>query len=348
MSITGPDLKMAFITYFNPRERNRLQNESLGLFAINLSSGIPLLNALDVSRRAMPWPAYRRAMNSLYENLTRGRTLIEALKHSACAALPLFARVLLASDLTDIEKGNLMQLQYAKADSDNLAMAGEFVYPVTQLAFLLQICIAMVMFVLPQFKEIFMGLHVPLPRATALLMDISDFLVSRWFLVMPVGAFLFLITVFVLKRPFFRGLGRRILGTHQNDFAEILRILEGVDPDRVERVVRTFAFSLILPESTGVASEFADALGSGQPADAVLVRHGFDPQAAWIIRLAIEGKGTREGFGLAADMILAKSNGTAKRRLILVNTLIPLALSLFVGGVLISVFLPMINLLEHI
>jgi|GEM_PF-3528557 len=348
MSITTPDLKLAFFTYFNPRERKRLQHESLGLFAINLSSGIPLLNALDVSRRAMPWPAYRTAMASIHESLIGGKTLIEALNHSVCAALPPFVRILLISDVTDIEKGNLLRLRYAKDDSDAVFMPGEFVYPVVQIAMLLQICLAMVMFVLPQFKEIFNGLHAPLPAATTLLLDISDFMVSWWFAIGPLAIFLAFITGFAVKYQVFTGLGNRIMGIRHNDFTEILRILEGVEPDRVERVIRTLAFPMILPGSTGLASEFADALGTGQPVDAVLVRHGVDPQAAWMIRLAVEGKGTREGFGLAADMIQAKSNGTAKRRLILATTLIPIALSLFVGGVLISVFLPMINLMEHI
>ncbi len=344
----GVDISTAFTAVFLPKRRKRLQNESMGLFGVNLASGVPLLQTLDISRQSMPWQPYRMAMNALYLALSQGQPLIEALKRLECRALPMFVLVILASDLTDTEKGNLLRLRYAKADSDIPFLAASLAYPVVELLFAVQTCLALVMFVLPQFKEIFLGLHVQLPYLTQLMLDASDFIIMWFFLIIPIILFIAIIGFALrgtlgIKRTF-----RRLIGIQHLDFVEILRILAEIPPDDVERVLSTIALPVVMPFSSDMIRDFKEALGSGQPVDQMLARHHFDPQAAWMIRLGLEGKGTRENFSLAADLIEARVAGTLNRSVILIDALAPLLVGTFVGFVTISVFLPMVTLLERI
>lgn len=344
----GIDILTAFTAVFLPKRRKRLQNESMGLFGVNLASGVPLLQTLDVSRQSMPWQPYRMAMNALYSALGQGQPLIEALKRAECRALPAFVLVILASDLTDIEKGNLLRLRYAKADSDMPFLAGSLAYPLVELLFAIQACFALIMFVLPQFKEIFLGLHCQLPYLTQLMLAASDFLIMWFFLIVPLFLLTFFIGVSLLRKPGGKRFFRQLIGIQHLDFVEILRILAEIPPDDVERVLNTIALPVVMPFSSDMIFDFKNALGSGQPVDQVLARHHFDPQVAWMVRLALEGKGTRENFSLAADLIETRVAGTLKRSAILIDTLAPLMVGAFVGFVTISVFLPLVDLLECI
>lgn len=342
------DIYTAFVAVFMPKQRRRLQNESLGLFAVNLASGVPLMQVLDVARQSMPWHPYRMSMNVLYSALGHGQPLIEALKRPECKALPPFVLVILASDLNDVEKGNLLRLRYSKADGEISFMAGSLAYPVMELLITVQTCLALIMFVLPQFKEIFLGMHAQLPYLTQLFMTASDVLVTWWFLFMPLFAIMAIIAAFLWKMPFFKRFLRRLMGMEHLEFVEILRILAEIPPADIDRVLSTIALPVIMPFSSDMLRDFKEALGSGHPVDGVLARYNVDPQVAWMIRLALEGKGTRENFTFAADLIEARAAGAMKRRVILIDTLSPLMLGVFVGIILISVFLPMVDLLEHI
>lgn len=341
------DLGDNLITWLFLKSRIRVQNESMGLFAVNLASGIPLLQTIDISRKSMPWKPYRDAMDAMYKGLSEGRSLLDVLQSTACKALPPFVLVVLASDLSDIEKGDLIRLKFSNVDTSQTLIGKAMAYPLTELFISIQTCIALVMFVLPQFHEIFSGMHVPLPSATRLLINISDAIITWWFLIVPVALLFFIFSVVFLQTAHGKRAIRRLLGIQHLDFAETLKILAEIAPDRIERVLQTLSLPLIMPYSSAMSAHFRDAIGSGQPVDSVLVRHGFDAQAAWMIRLALEGKGTRENFSIAADLIEARANGSLKRRIILVEVLSPLLLALFVGFVAISVFLPMITLLEH-
>ncbi|MBP7636104.1 type II secretion system F family protein [Candidatus Ozemobacteraceae bacterium] len=344
----GVDISTAFIAVFMPRQRKRLQNESMGLFAVNLASGVPLLQTLEISRQSMPWQPYRMAMNSLYLALIQGQPLIETLKSGECRALPPFVLVILASDLTDVEKGNLLRLRYAKSDSDFPFLVGSLAYPLMELLIAVQTCLVLLMFVLPQFKEIFLGLHVQLPLLTQLLLAASDFIIMWFFLIIPLFLFAGMLGFVLFWKPRFKRFFRQLIGIQHLDFVEILRILAAIPPNDIDRVLSTISLPLVMPYSSDMIRDFKHALGSGQPIDQVLARHQFDPHVVWMIRLALEGKGTRENFSLAADLIEARVAGTLNRIVILVDTLAPLMVGMFVGFVTISVFLPMVDLLERI
>lgn len=346
VTILKSDIITTIIARVVPRVRIRLQTESLGLFAVNLASGIPLLQTIDISRQSMPWQPFRNAMNALYEALSEGQTLLDALKTPNCRVLPPFIIMVLGSDLTDVEKGNLIRMKYSRADVNQFVVASVLSYSVCQLAITGMTCISLVMFVLPQFREIFSSLHVPLPAPTQLLMSISDYIFSWFFLVVPAIICVLFVGSFFVKTAFFKRFFWRLLGIPHSDFAKVIRVLAEIPPDRIEYVLKTVSMPLIMPASSEMVEDFREAFGSGQPVDAVLVRHGFEPQAAWMVRLAIEGKGTRENFSLAADLIEARTNGAFKRSMILLDTLAPILLALFVGFVAISVFLPMVQLLE--
>lgn len=344
----GIDISTAITAVFMPKRRKRLQNESMGLFGVNLASGVPLLQTLDISRQSMPWQPYRMAMDALYSALGQGQPLIEALKRQECRALPAFVLVILASDLTDIEKGNLLRLRYAKADSDIPFLAGSLAYPAVELLIAIQTCFALLMFVLPQFKEIFLGLHVQLPFITQMLLAASDVMVTWWFVFGPILMLIIFFGAALWRTPGFKRLFRRFVGIQHLDFVEILRILAEIPPNDVDRVLNTISLPVIMPFSADMFRDFKNALGSGQPVDQVLARHHFDPQVAWMIRLGLEGKGTRENFSLAADLIEARVTGALNRSAILIDTLSPLLVGAFVGFVTVSVFLPMVDLLERI
>ncbi|HEY9069088.1 MAG TPA: type II secretion system F family protein [Candidatus Ozemobacteraceae bacterium] len=348
MRYTSEDIRSAFLTYFSPAVARRLQSESIGLFAINLSSGLPMHQTLDIARQTMPWPPFRQAMGALHAALANGMTLIDGLRHPACNILPPFVKIILAADLSDFEKGNVLQLKYSKDVTGILPIQAFLTYPIIQSNIIVLVFIAQVMFVLPQFQEIYMGLNIPLPAMTRAIMAISDLFVTWWFFVGPACIAVLFSGSFVLRQPVFKRFVHAMIGLKNVEFSEVLRIFSGVTPDRIIPLLQTIAHTLVLPGATALATGFADALGSGAPVDAVLMRHGIDHQTAWLVRLAVEGKGTTESFALAADLVEARAVGRLNRLQTILNTVFSIVLALIVGCIIISVFLPMIQILEFI
>jgi len=108
--------------------------------------------------------------------------------------------------------------------------------------------------------------------------------------------------------------------------------------------MKTLADSPLFNEAKPCMSAFREALESGAPIDAVLIRNGIEPQAAWLVRLAVEGRGRPESFALAAELIENRLIARNKEMLTIANVLIVVAYALLVGIIAFGIFTPLVYL----
>ncbi|RCK80496.1 MAG: General secretion pathway protein F [Candidatus Ozemobacter sibiricus] len=321
------------------------RRETLALVGCALASGTPLPKALAVAAQQASWPAGRAAFAFLREGLAQGQPLRDLLTQAGCQCLPASFRAVLGADLADREKGAVLVAQAAVQEGNTSQLAKDLVYVVVQIAIAGQVLIAMAMFVLPQFKEIFLGMQLELPWTTQVLLEVSDALFVWSPLLVP-GLLMVAGLISLSRKPWFPYLWR---GPQRlREMAIILRLLPEVAPHRVPYILSVIGHPLLLPLTGHAFRAYGEALARQESPRAALAPLGADPLVACLLHLGhSEGRSPqvlREGVRLLETRLRFER----QRFLLAVENLLLLGIGLGVAVVCIGVLLPMVQLLGAI
>lgn len=170
----------------------RLRN--LALFtrqlSILVSTGTPLVQAIEASERQSSDARWRAILADVRKRVEEGVSFSEALAAHPEAFDPICQSLILAGESggkLDLMLGNLADLtrQQLKVRS---AVLGAMVYPCLLICVAVSVSITMIAFVMPRFKGLFANLDTPLPPTTKVLMDLSDQMRAQWMWYLPVLA----------------------------------------------------------------------------------------------------------------------------------------------------------------
>lgn len=150
--------------------------------ALLVSTGTPLVDAMDSLRKQISDPAWRAVVDALYTRVEEGTPLSEAM-----AAFPRQFDGVSRSLVAAGEQGGKLDAMLERLSKLTRQQArirktvqGALVYPALLIAISVAVVSAMLGFVLPRFESLFKTLHVPLPITTEWLMAASEFIRSWW------------------------------------------------------------------------------------------------------------------------------------------------------------------------
>jgi type IV pilus assembly protein PilC len=151
-----------------------------------LKAGLPLVQSLDILRRAIPNPTFKAVLDDVYERVRSGTSLSEAFEaHST-----LFPGVYTASLMAGEKSGNLDQvlrrfIAYVKIIGNvKRKTLSALMYPII-LLFLSLIVVAVIMVkVVPSFAEFYGDFNAELPLITRVLIAISDAVRNNFLLIL--------------------------------------------------------------------------------------------------------------------------------------------------------------------
>ncbi len=325
--------------------------------SVLVATGTPMTDAIVSIERQLPDNAFRAVIESVRERVEEGAQFSDAL-----ALHPLYFDGVCRSLVSAGESGGKMDEMLARL-SDLLrqqvktrhVVQSAMIYPSLLLCVGLVVLVAMLGFVLPRFEGLFKTLGSPLPTSTRWLMLASAFVREWWFAVLgalgacAVGARLYLATPggvravahFMLRAPRL-GLLTRNIAT-----ARIARVLGVLLNGKVALVD-----SLRLLRQSAPGPAYADLLGRAEEC----VTRGDNLSAALADeRLITPGaceavrSGERSGrigpvLMQVADALDEENELTVKTLSGLIEPLILIVMGVFVGGVAISMFLPLFDL----
>lgn len=157
-------------------------------FATMVSSGLPLTEALSVLELQSN-PAMARVVGDVLRDVQGGSTIGDALeKHS-----DVFPNVYVSLIRAGEASGSLQDV--LKRLADNMEREKEFrakikgamIYPVIVFVGMIVVGVIMMIFVIPKLAEMYKDFDAELPLATKVLIGISDFVVSFWWIVLILG-----------------------------------------------------------------------------------------------------------------------------------------------------------------
>jgi type IV pilus assembly protein PilC len=189
---TGPRKRRAFSI-------GGVRAKQLCLFTRQLSTlqdaGLPILRSLRILEgQAKPGPL-KNSLMGVIEDVESGNTLSEAMAKQPKAFDNLYVNMVKAGEAGGALEVILQRLAEFKEKAQSLKrkVQGAMVYPIVVIFVATCIVGGIMYWIIPKFKVIFEDFGVPLPAPTILLIAISDWVVTYWYLIptIPIGIILF-------------------------------------------------------------------------------------------------------------------------------------------------------------
>ena len=328
-------------------------------FSVLQDAGLPVLRSLRILEKQMKPGALKNSLIDVVEDVESGLTLSEAFaKHPKCFDR-LYVNMVRAGEAGGALEVILQRLADFKEKSQGLKrkIIGAMVYPAVVVMVAVSILMFIMVMIIPKFKSIFDDFGLQLPWATQTLIRISDWMVNYWYFVplFPVSIYLGLKLIrlssagnyaldrMVLWIPIIGGLVEktivartmRTLGTLISSGVPILEALTIVR-ETANNVVFERMFQRVL-ESIREGETIADPLREARLVDDMVVN---------MIEVGEETGDLDTMLYKVADFYDEEVDTLVKSLISLLEPIMIVFLGLVIGGIVISLFLPLIKLLE--
>jgi type IV pilus assembly protein PilC len=328
-------------------------------FATMINAGLSLLRSLSVLEEQTQSKPLAKIISEVRRDVERGVGLSTALEKHPKAFSNLYTSMVRAGeaggvlDDTLVRLANALENQVALRSKIKSAMA----YPVVVLSMVALVVLAMLVFVVPIFQDLYAGAGGELPVPTKILIGGSDLLKNFWFIVFPllgVSVWAFrrwintpagrhLWDAFKLKMPVFGGVVHK---TAISRFSSTLGVLlrTGVPILQAMEIVEDVSGNAIVGEAV---ADVAKSVKDGDSLAVPLASHKVFP--SMVVQMIAVGEETG-----AVDAMLEKVasfydqevNDTVDALTSLLEPLLIAFMGMTVGGILVALYLPMFNLVN--
>lgn len=177
---------------FQLGKREKVKTKELAIFtrqfSVMLDAGLPLVQCLDILGQQQDNPYFAKVISRTREDVEAGSTLADAMSRHPKVFEQLFVNMVEAGETGGILDIILQRLstfleKLVKLKSD---VKSALVYPVAVIAISIIVISVIMIFVIPSFKSIFESLVGPgesLPWLTEMVVDLSSFMASFWWLI---------------------------------------------------------------------------------------------------------------------------------------------------------------------
>jgi type IV pilus assembly protein PilC len=322
-----------------------------------LKAGMPLVQSLDLLKRRVTSPAFRRVLDDVHERVRSGTALSDAFD----AHRELFPSVYTASLLAGERSGNLdamlrRYVEYTKVIATvKRKTVSALVYP----AILISLALAMVTFivlkVVPAFQDFYASFGAELPLSTRVIVGLSAFLRAQFVLVL--GTLIACVVAFVawVRRPgqqarFDRLLLRLpMLGQVARKFAtsQMARTLAtllggGLPLVNALDIAAKSVGNQYMAQQLGIVS---GRVREGESFAAALEARQAFPEVA--VKMAEVGESTgalQEMLNTVADFYDEEIATTMDRFVTLVEPVLLIVMGLVIAGLVLALYMPLFQL----
>ena len=177
------------------RARGRIPSGIVTEFTTQLATltgaGIPIVKALTILEgQTRPGP-FKGVLQDLVEDVSAGTTLSESLAKHPKVFDALYSSMVRAGEAGGVLDRILLRIASfrEKAAQIRSKIIGALIYPAVVAFVAIAVVSAVIVWVIPKFKDIFDSFDAELPGMTKTLLEASDFAVSYWYLVfgLPLG-----------------------------------------------------------------------------------------------------------------------------------------------------------------
>lgn len=164
--------------------------------ATMLKSGVPLLQSFDIVSRGASNPRLARMINDIRNDVETGTSLAAAFRKHPMQFDALYCNLVEAGEAAGILETLLDRLAvyHEKTLALKAKIRSALVYPIAVLVVAFIVVTIIMLFVIPSFKEIFRSFGADLPTPTLMVIAMSEFFVQYWWVIfgsIGLGAYMF-------------------------------------------------------------------------------------------------------------------------------------------------------------
>ena len=344
----------------------RVKLSDLAIFCRQFSTmqdaGVSIVRSLDVLAQQTQSPKLRRIIMDIQAEVEAGQTLSKAMSKYPNVFSNLFIGLIRAGEVGGVLEESLQRLAaFLEADvALRRKVRAAMTYPTIVVIAALAIVIGLVTFILPRFFDVFRDLNIKeFPVMTQMLMDFSNFLTSRWYVMIAIVAL-----VVMAFRTFVRTrIGRRLYDrlklrlpvfgplNHKIALARFSRTLSTLLSSGVpilqalETVAGTVANEIIAEAVMEARARIREGDRIGPP----LEKSGmFPPMVVHMISIGEESGALDQMLSKVADFYESEVESTLQSLTSAIEPVLIVLLGGMVGFIVISLLLPLITAVQNL
>ncbi len=183
--------------------------------ATMMQSGVPLVGSFEIIAGGQKNPRMKNMLDDIRASIEGGSTLHEALGKHPMQFDPLYLNLVKAGEGAGVLDTVLDTIANYKEATEALKgkIRKALFYPAIVIAVAILVTSILLIFVIPQFQQVFQNFGAELPSFTQMLVNASDFMISYWWLMLltAVGSIVALVQAKKRSKSFARLLDRLIL-----------------------------------------------------------------------------------------------------------------------------------------
>ena len=156
--------------------------------ATMMKAGVPIVGSLEIIASGNKNPKMQKLVNAIRVDVESGSSLGEALGKHPVQFDELFRNLVRAGESAGVLETVLDTVATYKENLEALKgkIKKAMYYPATVVAVALIVSAILLVFVVPQFEDVFAGFGAELPAFTQLVIRLSDFMVKWWWMVLMI------------------------------------------------------------------------------------------------------------------------------------------------------------------
>jgi type IV pilus assembly protein PilC len=167
--------------------------------ATMIKSGVPVVQALEIIGNGHKNPRMKDMVNSLRLDIEGGSSIYEAMSKHPVQFDELFRNLVKAGETAGVLETVLDTIATYKENTESLKgkIKKALFYPATVIAVAILVSAVLLVFVVPQFEQVFSSFGADLPAFTKLIIGASNFMIAWWWAILLVivgGIFFFMYT----------------------------------------------------------------------------------------------------------------------------------------------------------
>lgn len=167
----------------------RIKPKDIAIFtrqlATMMKAGVPLLQAFDIVGRGNPNPSVTKLLNDIRTDVETGTSLSAAFRKHPMYFNALYCNLVEAGEAAGILEDLMDRLAtyMEKTEALKSKVRSALMYPTAVIVVAFVVVAVIMIFVIPAFKEVFSSFGADLPAPTLAVIAMSEFFVAYWWLI---------------------------------------------------------------------------------------------------------------------------------------------------------------------
>lgn len=330
-------------------------------FSVMIDAGLPLVQCIEILGTQSENKVFQKVLLQVRQDVESGATLADSMRKHPKVFDDLFSNMIAAGEAGGILDTILQRLAtyIEKAVKLRRAVRSAMIYP-TAVITIAALVVAIILWkVIPTFAALFAGLGAELPLPTRIVIAVSNFL-GRYFLIM---IFVLAAVIYAIKRYHDTYKGRRVIDGLLLKAPVLGIVLRKIAVARFCRTLATLVSSGVpILEALEITAKTA---GNAVVEDAIMatrksIEEGktiseplkdtevFPPMVVHMIAVGEQTGALDAMLSKIADFYEEEVDAAVENMLTLLEPIMILFLGIVIGGIVISMYLPMFDLLGKI